>query len=51
MPNYRSGTEEEYNELTQLLEHISMYMRDFNEAEEQGRGDEESSNGGNSQYV
>lgn len=31
MPNYRSGTEEEYGELTQLLEDISTHMRDFEE--------------------
>ena len=31
MPNYRSGTEEEYDELSQLLEDISSYMRDFEE--------------------
>ena len=31
MPNHRSGTDEEYGELTQLLEDISTYMRDFEE--------------------
>ena len=31
MPNYRFGTEEEYDELSQLLEDISSYMRDFEE--------------------
>ena len=31
MPNYRSGAEDEYDELSQLLEDISAYMRDFEE--------------------
>ena len=29
---YRSGTEEEYSELSQLLEDISTYQRDMQEA-------------------
>ena len=37
MPNYRSGTEEEYCELTQLLEDISTYMRDFEEVKERDK--------------
>ena len=41
MPYYRSGTEEEYCELTQLLEDISTYMRDFEEVEGEGQECEE----------
>ena len=34
---YRTGTEEEYGELTQLLEDISTYMRDFEELKERDK--------------
>ena len=37
MPNYRSGTEEEYCELAQLLEDISTYMGDFEEVKERDK--------------
>ena len=37
MPNYTSGTEEDYSELTQLLEDISMHMRDFEELKERDK--------------
>ena len=36
-PNYRSGTEEEYSELTQLLEDISTHMKEFDELKERDK--------------
>ena len=34
MPNYRSGSKEEYSELTRLLEDISIYRTEFEEVKE-----------------